>query len=111
MNTTTAPPTGEIKFLSNWNNKLALNFFTTIRPEDPARYRTGDTLKIILQGRYCFDARIKGIRSLKLQDIGDITAYLDAGTSAAELREFMADVYKNIDFSSRNVSVLLMEKI
>lgn len=84
-----------ITFTKNWNNKLASDYFTTIRIWNPTKYRTGNDAQIVLNGKGICNARILDTKKLKFKNINDWIAYLDAGMNANELKGMFRKMYQN----------------
>lgn len=84
-----------INFSTNWNNKVACNYFTTIRLKNCKKYEIGKTYEIHLQGKFLKHALIEDIKTIKLADVNEFIGGLDTGYSAHETKEIMKRMYGN----------------
>lgn len=101
-----------IKFNKNWNRKLDGEYFTTFRL-DGAHHRKGQVYDVQLNdtplGRcICMDKK-----TLKLEQVNDWIAALDAGTDAKGFKEIVRVMYKNTvpDVNAADFCLLLMKKL
>lgn len=84
-----------IKFSTNWNNKLDCKCFTTIRLNNDKKYRVGEIYDIYLNEKYLGKAELIEKRKIHLQKINNFIAYLDTGYSAAKCKDMLKRMYKN----------------
>lgn len=125
-------PTMDIKFSTNWNNKLHLHFFTTIRI-DSDKYQVGKAYKIlslikksehklfegsqyvVKEGEHWYQYLFRGVivakKTLLLHNLPEITAYLDTGYNLVDTIALFKKMYPKIDFSKQKIAVLLIENI
>lgn len=82
------------RFSKNWNNKLDCEFFTTVRYWSN-QYRQGDLHDIELNGQYVKTCKVLGLITCKLEEIGPLVTYPDAGLSPEDFREMMRKMYQN----------------
>lgn len=101
-----------IKFNKNWNGKLNGTFFTTFRINYPT-HRKGQLYNVELTGTsmgrcICVDKKV-----LKLSQVNDWIAALDAGTDAAGFRKIVEAMYskKVADIENQEFCLLLMRYI
>lgn len=82
-----------INFLKNWNNKLGCEVITTIRLFDSVE--SNEVVDICLQKNFYRKGIVLDKRYFKIDEIPEITAYLDAGLSKEELIKLIKQIYKN----------------
>jgi hypothetical protein len=85
----------EIKFSTNWNNKLSNKSFSTIRIFNSNKYIVGYSYKILLKENYLFDAKIEFEKGFYLNQLSEPMARLDTGYSRNETIEILKKMYKN----------------
>ena len=83
-----------IKFSTNWNGKLNNKTFTTFRPHNPLHYRKGNLFVVDVNGRAFANAKIVAVETMKLHDITEFQARLDAGFSRREFIGLIRKLYK-----------------
>lgn len=96
-----------INFTTNWNNKLNCDYFITFSKRS-SKWVEGKTYQINLEGRKYCKAVLKKVKPIKLEQVDEFIAALDAG---ADIERFK----RNIDFLYPNskesdVFVLLLFK-
>ena len=84
----------DLKFSSNWNNKLECKCFTTIRPFRADRYRIGEFVRVVLNGKFLFNAEIVHFYPLNLSQISETLAHVDTGYNAADCCDIIRKMYK-----------------
>ncbi len=106
-------PTKEIAFNYNWNKKLYAHFFTTIRLTNYSKYHVGDVFKIMLKNTYAFDAILTKIVYCKINELPEITCFLDTGYNKAETIKTLQTMYanKNINWDTQLLSIILLENL
>ncbi|MCA0447675.1 MAG: hypothetical protein LCH54_15745 [Bacteroidetes bacterium] len=94
----------QIKFTTNWNNKLACNCFTTIRPWNPDVYKIGTTYLIRHTDKNKsrdlmdpFKAELIAGNSFPLEKLPEISAALDTGYDRMKTMDIMRKMYENAD--------------
>lgn len=99
-----------IKFKENYNNKLADKSFTTIRIDDPSRYRVGDIYKIISPDEE-FEAKLTNIQLVfNLDDIPLEFIESDTGlTTREEFRSLLSSFYG--DLSRTGWAILTLRRL
>ena len=83
----------QIKFLKNWNKKLDCDYFTTIRLYDNLSVQ--EEVEILLTGQVYRTGIVLKKSYFTIQNLPEMTAYLDAGLSKEELTKWMKQMYKN----------------
>lgn len=83
-----------VRFSTNWNNKLDCKCFTTIRLHNDKKYVVGEIYDIYLNDEYRGPAKLLEKRKLHLQKINEFIARLDTGYSAAETKGILKKMYK-----------------
>jgi len=90
----------EIKFVYNWNNKLNMDCFTTIRPHNPKKYVVGRAFDIHLKTKDGWNtfydaADIVEIKTIKGKDLNEFITRLDMGLSLDDGKRLLNNFYKN----------------
>lgn len=98
----------ELKFSTNWNNKLSCTAFTTIRLKNE-KYRKDELFDIILKTEKMGTARIMAVYSLLPEKLNEQVCLCDTGYSKAETIEIIRKMYKNIDFSITEIMVIVLK--
>lgn len=101
----------EIKFSYNWNNKLDCKAFTTIRIENPNKYKVGHLYYIKLKEEHKGNAACVAIKSFFLKDLNDFIAHLDTGYDRFECEKIIRRMYPNVDFNSVRLYLILLKQI
>ena len=98
----------EIKFSTNWNNKLDCNYFTTLRLSD--RFKVGGKYPVLLKKKQIGTGEIMAKKYLKLNQINDYIAGLDTGYNAQNCKEILKTMYKNklIDWKTQTLVLYLI---
>lgn len=92
-----------LNFSQNWNGKLDLPYFTTIRLSKPSSYRVGDKITFSV-GRSKQSRRILGVGDIVdvkhclLSDLTDDICLNDTGYGRAATVALIQTMYKNIVF-------------
>lgn len=104
-----------IKFTTNWNKKLDNNVFTTIRLENPLKYKRGGFYKIVQQekGRIIDRgfAEIIDISVIRLFQLKPYAAWLDTGYSLDQTKGIIFKMYPGKDWSQQNLYYMLIRKV
>lgn len=102
----------DIKFSTNWNNKLGTICFTTIRPFCAPKYQIGMTYNIILRDKIVKQATCIDIKHFKLIEITSFMSYLDANLSPKKFCELMYKFYSSKhDIEKMTFSFILLKTI
>jgi|JFJP01.1.fsa_nt_gi hypothetical protein len=106
-----------ISFTHNYNNKLACEVFTTVRIENPKKFKPNQLYEILLtnsnkgepisQGK----ARILLIQPFLLDKVSEGIALIDTGLTRSKFIELVRTIYKNtgIDFTSKRLSLIFLK--
>lgn len=86
-----------LTFTQNWNGKLFLDNFGTVRLHNEQKYFSGNHLEIILRNHNIGIAEVVAVRTFLFTGITDVLAYLDTGKPAHYLAELMRRMYSNKD--------------
>lgn len=78
-----------INYSSNWNNKLLNDYHTHIFK--PGVYKPGDVVQETFKGDPVNICVVEKVRSFKLKELGEFTAYLDAGYSKESIQKLLSD--------------------
>lgn len=105
------PQLPEINFSNNWNKKLDNTAFTTIRLENPNKYKIGQQYEIKLNHKKITVGKIIEIRKLMFKDINEFIAYLDTGYSSTECKKIIQKMYPSIDFTHKFLYLILIKKL
>ena len=84
----------DLKFSSNWNNKLECNSFIRMRPFRADRYLMGEFIRVFLNGKFLFNAEIVHFYPLNLSQISETLAHVDTGYNAADCCDIIRKMYK-----------------
>ena len=82
-----------LDFSDNYNGKLFLDVFGTIRIHNPAKYHTNAMLTIRLHEKELGTARVLAVRTFEYGNIRDVLSYLDTGKPAHYLAELLRRFY------------------
>lgn len=100
----------DLRFTSNWNNKLDCHAFTTLRLFNPSLHFIGKRVHIWLNDDDKGTGEIKAIRRFLLTELNEFVAYLDTGYSPDETRKIFHNMYHQIDFATTKFALLLIIK-
>jgi hypothetical protein len=113
--------TDQLRFSTNWNNKLECDAFTTLRLSWPQNYRVGLQKEVLLKGsraqNYAYQSKgwaaIIDVKRLKLEQINDYIALLDTGLLAAECQDMIRTMYKYkpINWDTQLLDFILLKYI
>lgn len=106
-----------ISFTHNWNNKLYCRSFSTVRIENPIKYRLNQEYRIFLnqvKGKPPIDrgiATLIHIEYFNLFDVNPAICYLDANLNKETFIKLVLTMYKNsgIDFNKKRMSFLVLQ--
>lgn len=106
-----------ISFTHNWNQKLYCRSFSTVRVENPIKYRLNQEYRIFLKQTGNKPPIDKGIAVLKhieyfnLFDVNPAICYLDANLNKDTFIKLVLTMYKNsgIDFNTKRMSFLVLQ--
>lgn len=100
----------QIKFSTNWNNKLDCLYYTTIRLGN-FKYQLGRDYDIVLKEKHLHIAQIKQIRIRSLWEIDEHEFMLDTGYEKIESLNIIMGMYKNIDWNKQRVFYMTLKRI
>ena len=100
----------QIPFSYNWNNKLDCQAFTTIRIYQPQKHCAGVRVEPVLKGTSYGPATIMDVKPFMLDKLNSFIAYLDTGYSVEECRGIILRMYPKIDFTQKQLALILMVK-
>ena len=108
-----------ISFTHNWNNKLYCRSFSTVRIENPIKYRLHQEYRIFLnqvKGKPPIDRGVAVLRHIEyfnLFDVNPAVCYLDANLNKETFIKLVLTMYKNsgIDFNTKRMSFLVLQFI
>jgi len=97
-----------MRFSENWNGKLCLDVFTTIREYNYDHYREDDLFEIELKGEVIGIAVLLMRKPFPLKALNDTTAYTDCGHGAPYLSKLLRSFHKDLTPDS-NVYMLWLQ--
>jgi hypothetical protein len=104
-----------IKFTTNWNKKLETDNFTTIRLENPYKYKLGEVYEIKQEVRGQLVNRGKGkiiqLVRIKLHQLKEINCYLDTGYGLDATKDIIYKMYPGKDWTQQNLYYMLIQKV
>lgn len=95
-----------INFKENANNKLNCEYFTMIRLYDPKKHCEGNRFQITLKGHIKGYAHIVSVNLIRLDQIREYIARLDAGCSPDEYKKTLKEAYKKKPFINWDTQIL-----
>lgn len=106
-----------IVFNKNWNKKLDCNSFSTIRLENPTKYKLGEYYIIMLnegsgkQQKNLGPAKLVSISPFLLDKLNDSMAYIDTNLKKEDCISMIKVMYKNhkIDFTTKKLYFLVLQ--
>lgn len=84
--------------------------FTTIRLNQPNKYRVGDVHEISLKGNVIGAGVIQEIKTFWLKDLNEYIARLDTGYSKEMCEEVIRKMYPRVDFDTTKLMLILIVK-
>lgn len=103
-------PKKHVKFLENYNGKLFLNYFTSIRLDSP-HWQVGDYYKVIKGEEFLFRAIIREKKTLFLHQLPAITAFIDTGKDLCSTEKLLRSIYHAHDLTKEPICVLLFQNL
>lgn len=104
-----------IKFSYNWNKKLETDNFTTIRLENPHKYKLGEVYNIIQHEKGINRDRGQGkiieLCKIKLHQLKEINCRLDTGYGMDATKDIIYKMYPGKDWSKQDLYYMLIEKV
>ncbi len=83
----------DIEFSENWNGKLLLDHFTTIRLETPEKYIEGKHFEVRLRGELLGVAKLTIVHPFRYEQLNDRTALIDCGKNQQYLQTLLSRFY------------------
>lgn len=84
-----------ITFSKNWNGKLLLDCFGTVRLHNPGKYAVGKQLNIEIKNTPLGIATVEAVRTFPYRQITDALSYIDVGQPAHYLSALLSNMYKH----------------
>ncbi len=100
-----------LPFSKNWNNKLNAVYFTTFRLYNPSKHFLISQLAVTLNGSYLYNVEIIKLSVLKLNEIGELFSYLDAGMNREDFISMIKKMYPVENLFDKNFCILLCKQI
>lgn len=104
-----------IKFSHNWNKKLETETFSTIRLENPHKYRLGEVYRIVEEQKGRLIERGQGklilIETIRIHHLKPVICWLDTGYSLDETRNILYRMYPGKDWGTQNLYYMLIQKV
>lgn len=83
-----------IEFSHNWNGKLFLDNFGTVRLHNPEKYKPGNEMDAKLKNIYLGSVQVVAVRTFEYKYIRDVLSYLDTGKPAHYMAEVIRRMYQ-----------------
>lgn len=83
-----------IEFTHNWNGKLFLDYFGTVRLHNPSKYFVGNEMEVYLNRVDFGLVTVAAVRTFRYRDIRDVLSYLDTGKPAHYLGALIKRFYE-----------------
>ena len=83
----------QLNFTQNWNGKLFMDHFGTVRLHNPGKYFAGNTLECSLKNVQLGIITLPAVRTFKYKDIRDVLAFLDTGRPAHYMAAVLSKMY------------------
>jgi len=104
-----------IKFTFNWNKKLETDNFTTIRLENPRKYKLGEVYSIVLVkkgiSKSLGEGKIIEICLIKLHQLKKINCYQDTGYGLEATQDIIRKMYPGKDWTKQGIYYMLIQKV
>jgi hypothetical protein len=85
----------QIKFSHNWNGKLFLENFGTVRLHNPDKYRLDAKLELLLRNQFLGVVEVVAVKRFYYKNISDVLSHLDVGKPAHYLAGIIGRMYKD----------------
>jgi hypothetical protein len=107
----------KIEFSYNWNNKLNCKSFSTVRLENPKKYKLLDIYEVILKTKGNSPdiskglVRLQAIHNFYLHEVSPAISFLDANLSTIDFQKLVITIYKNknVNFHMLKMSFLVFQ--
>ena len=101
-----------INFSTNWNNKLACKFFTTIRLKNENKYVHNKLYTIHLKNQPIKQAEIIQIKNFTLSQLTEVIASLDTGYCLEDTKSMLNQMYsKKVNVNTHPFSLILLKTV
>lgn len=102
-----------IVFQQNWNNKLFCDYFTTLRPFNQEYYKKGETFTIHLKDKAVGAAVIVDTQKIKLVNVSNGFALVDAGMPKNKFIGMLKTMYRNRinNIDNQVFSILFLKRL
>ncbi len=106
-----------VSFTHNWNQKLNCRSFSTVRIENPIKYRLNQEYRIYLKQTGLKQPIDKGVAILKhieyfnLYEVNEAVCYLDANLNRDTFIKLVLTMYKNsgVDFRVKRMAFMIFQ--
>lgn len=100
----------EIHYQKNYNNKLYLDYYTSIRLHNPY-WTVGDYYRVYLDNSLQHYAKIILKKTFLLKDLPEVTAYSDIGMNAHDTKVLLKSFYPDTDFETQPLDLILFHQL
>ena len=100
-----------ISFLTNWNNKLQCQVFSTIRLHNPRKYKKGECYNVFLNGLQYPSVECMNVITVTTDKLSDYVCLLDTGYDKKETLAILGKMYPGINMNTQLFDVILLKKI
>lgn len=87
--------TQSLSFSQNWNGKLLLDVFGTVRMHNPGKYFIGNDLMLDYRGKELGAVKVEALITFRFDQINDRLSYIDTGKPAHYLAALLSKMYTN----------------
>lgn len=98
-----------IVFSQNWNNKLLCGAFTTVRMENPDRYRWGGEYTVVMGRHQLGSAKIVMLKTLYYKDLTEGMSMVDTGRPLPYLLKLLDSFYPSANWSVDRLNWMVLE--
>lgn len=100
-----------IKFSQDWNKKLNCYYFTTIRLYNPAKFTIGKKYFIYCKNELAYTAEVVTVKHCLLNELTEFECYQDTGYSRADTIALLKKMYKDVNFTTHKISIILLKQL
>ena len=86
-----------LSFSQNWNGKLLLDVFGTVRRHNPSKYFVENDLLVDYRGKELGIVKVEAIITFRFDQINDRLSYIDVGKPAHYLAALLSKMYSSKD--------------
>jgi hypothetical protein len=101
----------ELRFSTNWNNKLNCQCFTTLRRS--TRFEVGQLYRITLKGKVIGIGKVVAVSIFLANKLSEAMSYIDTGYSRAETLHILRQMYEGFDeqkHTMTHVTLLIVKR-